>query len=307
MKFFKLVLVILFFSSVGFAGYSPGTVGFQFLRTQVGARPSGMAGAFLAIPNDVHSLYYNPAGIATFTKRTGSFSYLDHLLDLNSGFIGIVQPNLGPGNLGVGVLYMDYGNFKKTDIDGNDLGNFGAGSIAIAGTYAGEPMKNVLAGVSVKYIRASIDNFSADAVAMDVGGIYVIPSKALTFAAGVFNLGQATSAFVERKDDLPFNFRFGFAKKLEHLPLMIAFNLYKFKEEDWHGALGGEFILSENLLLRLGYDNIGKEMHVDSSKDRFAGGSIGLGIFWNTIRIDYAYSSYGEIGALNRFTVTGQF
>ena len=107
MKFFKLVLVILFFSSVGFAGYSPGTVGFQFLRTQVGARPSGMAGAFLAIPNDVHSLYYNPAGIATFTKRTGSFSYLDHLLDLNSGFIGIVQPNLGPGNLGVGVLYMD--------------------------------------------------------------------------------------------------------------------------------------------------------------------------------------------------------
>jgi hypothetical protein len=307
MRLFSILVIIMLFSSLLLAKTSPGTVGFQFLRTQVGARPSAMSGAFIAIPNDVHCIYYNPAGLATFTRRSGSFSYLDHLLDINSGFIGFVQPQLGPGNLGVGILYMDYGSFKRTDNSSADLGSFGANSIAFVGSYAGTVSHNLFAGVSGKYIRATIDNYSSDAIAMDAGIIYALPANALTIGGGVFNLGQVTSAFVQRKDSLPFNYRVGIAKKLEHLPLLIAFNLYKYNKENWHGALGGEFLLSNSLLLRLGYDNIGKDLQVDSSKDTFAGASIGLGLLWSTIKIDYGYSSYGVLGSLNRFSVSGQF
>ena len=51
-------ILILFITGSVFS-YSPGTSGFQFLKMQVGARGAGMAGAFLAIPGDVNSLFYN--------------------------------------------------------------------------------------------------------------------------------------------------------------------------------------------------------------------------------------------------------
>jgi len=302
-----LLIIFLLYSSTSLLAISPGTVGFEFLRTQVGARPAGMAGAFVAFAKDVNSLYYNPAGIATFSQKTGSFTYLRHLLDFNSGFIGYVQPDMGPGNLGVSVLFMDYGDFPKTDINGQETGNFGANSVALSSSYALSPYKNLFVGASVKYIRSSIDNFAADAVAADFGLLYAIPSQALTLAISASNLGTATSAFVETKDPLPSNVRLGFSKLLAHLPLVLSFNLYKYRDEDWYGALGGEFILSDNLLLRLGYDSSGRDMQVDSSKDRFAGAAIGLGLLWRTFKIDYSYTSFGVIGSLSRFSVTGQF
>ena len=97
-----------------------------------------MGGAFVAVDNDVNSLYYNPAGIASIKKRSGSFTYLNHLLDFNSGFIGFVQPKLGPGSFGLSVLYMDYGDFTKTDTNGQEVGGFGANSLALAASYAME-------------------------------------------------------------------------------------------------------------------------------------------------------------------------
>ena len=282
-------------------------VGFQFLKTHIAARPAGMGGAFLAITNDVNSIFYNPAGIANISKRTATFTYLNDLLDFNTGFVGVVEPKVGPGNLGIAVLFKDYGTFKRTDITGQEIGDFNSNAISIAGAYGMEPMQNLYVGASAKYLRFSIDTFSSDAIALDGGLTYVIPSQNLSFAVGFFNLGQATSAFVDTKDDLPTNYRIGFAKQLAHLPLLVSFNLYKYNDEDWHGALGGEFGLSPNVFLRIGYDEFGRNLRVEDANDKFAGAAVGLGLLWNNLNIDYSFSNYGELGSLNRFTITGQF
>jgi long-subunit fatty acid transport protein len=307
MRTILLISLIFFLTVPVYPADSPGTTGFQFLRTQVGARPAALGGAFLAVSGDANALHYNPAGIATLDKRGATFTYLNDLLDFNTGFVGVVQPGIGPGHMGLGVLYKDYGNFKKTDLQGQEIGQFNANSISIALTYAVQPLKNLLVGSSAKYIRASIDHFSADAVALDAGAMYIIPSQNLTLAAGIFNAGQATSAFIETKDDLPLNVAVGFSKRLAHLPLQVSFQLYKYRDEDWHGAFGGEFTLTRQLYLRLGYDNMGRNLEVDSSKDRFAGAAIGFGFLWSDIHLDYAFTSYGEIGSLNRFSISGQF
>ncbi len=307
MKKSTIILFLLFCAALLYADPSPGTVGFQFLKTQVGARPAAMGGAFVAIPGDINAIQYNPAGIVTFSQRTASFSYLNDLLDINMGFVGFVQPKVGPGNLGIAVLFKDYGNFVKTDVSGQEMGNFSSNSFSFAAAYAVEPYKNLYVGASGKYLRFGIDNYFADALVVDAGVMYTIPSQALTLAAGIFNVGRALSAFVETKDDLPRNYKLGFSKRLAHLPLMLSFNLYKYNDENWYGALGGEFTLSPNLFLRLGYDQFGKDLRVDSSNDKFAGAAIGLGLLWNKIHIDYAFTTYGELGTLNRFSVSGQF
>ncbi len=304
-----LLLLLLIFTLTGliFAADSPGTTGFQFLKTQVGARAAGMAGSFLAISNDIHAIYYNPAGLADIQNRSAGFTYLKHLLDFNFGFVGFVQPHLGPGNLGIGLSYMDYGNFKKTDADNQDLGNFSSNSFCLAAAYSMQPVSNFSIGVSAKYIRFGIAEYSSDAFAVDAGVLYHFPKAMLTLAAGIFNLGQTTSAFITTKDDLPQCVRFGASKKLEHLPLLLSLVVYQYDQEKWHGSLGGEFTLSPQAFLRLGYDNVGRDMQTGGNKDRFAGAAIGLGYIWREIHLDYAFTSLGEIGSLNRFTLSSQF
>ncbi len=300
------VLIVLLYTITAL-GYSAATTGFQFLKTQVGARPAAMGGAFVAISGDVSALHYNPAGIAVFSQRIAGFTYTNDLLDFNSGFIGYVQPQVGKGNLGISILYKDYGDFAKKDQNGEDLGTFGAGSVALNGSYAMQVAENLYLGATAKYIRASIDNYSADAVALDAGILYFMPNHELTIAAGVYNLGKATSAFVTTKDDLPMNLRVGASKKLAHLPLLISGNVYKYSDEAVQFALGGEFTLSEYLLFRLGYDTIGKKMHVDSSDDTMAGIAFGFGFLWKKIKVDYSNTSFGALGSLNRFTISGHF
>jgi len=307
MRAVMCVFLIAGLATISPAADSPGTTGFQFLKTQVGARPAGMAGAFLAISGDVNSIYYNPAGIATLSQRTAGFTYLKHLLDLNFGFVGFVQPAFGPGNLGIGLSFMDYGDFKKTDNTGEVLGNFSANSVCLTAVYSVHLLANLDLGFSGKYIRAAIDNYSADAFAADAGLLYHFPKQMLTLAAGFFNVGQSTSAFIQTKDELPMCMRFGLAKKLEHLPLMLSLVGYRYQNEEWHAALGGEFTLIPQAFLRIGYDNIGQDLQVGGNKDRFAGASIGLGYVWRNVNLDYAFSSMGEIGSLNRFSISSQF
>jgi hypothetical protein len=306
MKIFSfLMLVLLSVSSA--AEVSPGTIGFQFLRTSVGARPAGMGGAFLAIPGDVHGIYYNPAGLAYIDQPQATFTYHNHLLDLNSGFMGAAHPVKGAGVLGYGILYMDFGKFDKTDIEGQRLGDFGANSIALSASLSNNIWKNVSVGISGKYIRAAIESYSSDAIATDLAMMVGFPSQSLYFAAGYYNLGTTLSAFVQDKAPLPAHFKIGFSKKLAHLPLLFSFNLYKFDQEQWHGSVGGEFILSNYVLFRLGYDHVGQEMQVGTSKDQLAGAALGFGFLFKQYRIDYALTHMGELGTVNRFTLSGQF
>ncbi len=302
---FAVFLNLLLYSFL-FA-YSPGTTGFQFLKSNVGARPSAMGGAFVAVTGDVNALHYNPAGITTLDSRAGTATYADDILDISTGFMGMVQPNLWGGSVGLSVLYKNYGDFEKLDKTGESMGSFGVNNIAFNATYAIKVMDNLSVGFTGKYIHATIDNFSADAMALDGGIMYTIPSQDLTFAAGFFNVGQAVSAFVETKDDLPMNLRAGFSKRLAHLPLLLNVNVYKYSDESFQGIVGGEFTLSERLLFRLGYDLVGRKMHVDSSNDTFAGGAVGFGLIFSSFNIDYSYSSMGVLGSLNRFTLSGHF
>src|SRR5687767_5725272 len=64
------VLGILFFSSCVFAfgNDNAGTSGAAFLKIAPGARPVGMGEAFTGVADDIHSVYFNPAGLAMIHK-----------------------------------------------------------------------------------------------------------------------------------------------------------------------------------------------------------------------------------------------
>jgi len=288
------------------AGGSIGTTGFDFLRTPVGARPAAMAGVFIAVPGDVYAVCYNPAGLAVLSSRHWSFSYLNHILDLQSGFAGYASP-VGPVVVGSSLFYMDYGTFTRTDEQDNEMGHFSAGAAVITVAASTQLNKQWLIGGSLKYLYSKIDRYHSDAVVFDAGVMYYIPVHQLYVGAGIFNYGMVRSPFIETKDELPLNYRLGFSKRLAHLPLLLTGEIYKFVREDYEFAIGGEFTVTPHFFLRFGYNSIGRNQRLRTGSAGLAGVSLGTGFRWRQYRLDYSFTSYGEMGTLNRFSISGSF
>ena len=274
-----------------------------------------MGGAFVAMPGDVHDIFYNPSGLSLISSRVGTFSYLKHVLDFQSGFVAVAQPVENLGRFGAGLQYFNYGTFQKADASGNQLGTFGASNVAVTLSYANSLFSpneaslssNIHYGLSVKFIYSKIANFSSTAMAADFGFTYETPIQNLVVAGGVFNVGKSFSPFINTKETLPLNYRLGFSKILAHLPLQLSAEGYKFAGEKPGFAFGGEFTITQNFFLRFGYNSIGKDQKLGLSQDKFAGISFGTGFIWNGYHLDYGFTASGAIGNLNRLSIVKSF
>ncbi len=304
----KFIRLFIFLPVLSVSAGSMQNAGFEFLRSEIGARPVAMAGAFVSVPGDLHGIAYNPASLVAVQDQSIAITYVDHLADFKAGFVGFGKLIPEIGMLGFSITYMNYGSMQRTDILGNDLGSFTPGDILFSGTYGRRIGTNLHCGASLKFIHSKIDQYVATALAGDLGVIYRIPEKDVDLGFSVLNLGTSLNAFMDEHEKLPTEYRIGVSNQLAHLPLLINLNLIKYPDQDSdflggiYWALGGEFTLSENLFLRWGYNSRGIEEKVNSSRDRFAGVSLGLGIHYQKYRFDYSFSSYGLVGTINQLT-----
>ncbi len=281
--------------------------GFEFLRNEVGARPAALAGAFVAIEGDLNSIFYNPAGIASINNKTGTFTYINHLLDINAGVLGYAQPVLNKGVIGIGINYLNYGDLEGRTEEGLETGTFGAYDYVLILSYADEVLSNIKTGLSIKIINSKIESYSAGAFAMDVGILYKIQKHNLNIGFSIINIGSTTKAFIETKENLPSHIKGGISKKLAHLPLLITTEIRRFSGGDFQYLGGGEIIFNDKIKGRFGYNSNGTDQHFGITDDTFAGFSLGLGFIWNRFNFDYSLSSLGGIGNQNRFTITREF
>jgi len=290
-----------------------GSSGFDFLRSDVGARPSSMGGAFVGVTGDLHGLMTNPASLAGIQEMEMTFSYVDHLTDIQSGFIGFGKSVYGSGRLGISIAYIHYGEFKRTDIVGTDLGSFTSYDYTFSLAYADSFSYGFRFGAAVKIIQSKIDQYTANGIAADFGIIYRIRRENMNIGLSVLNLGRATKTYVDIYEKLPVSYRVGFSKVLAHLPLMLNFNLIKYPYDQsnlfWglYWALGGEFTMTDYFFLRWGYHSRGVEEKVGTDQDWFAGISLGFGVRFRRYHLDYGFSGYGALGNKNYFTVTIPF
>jgi hypothetical protein len=290
-----------------------GTSGYEFLRTDFSPRSSAMAGAFLVLRGDVNGIFQNPAVMAYTEERQFCFNYNNYLLDVAGGQAGYTQRLTGHGQISTSILYLNYGSFQETDEFATPTGrSFSANDMALALSYSDYLEDHFTYGVTLKYIHSKIDSYTASAIGLDLGMIYEASfSKDLYFGIALMNIGKSLTAYVHTKENLPLTLRFGFSKKLAHLPLVynITFNDLNVEENSIFDhlkkfSIGGEFTLSQVFRLRLGYDNA---LHLDLNTPaaKFSGVSLGFGIIWRTYRFDYSFSSFGDLGSVHRFGIQG--
>ncbi len=293
------------------AGTQKAQTAYEFLRVETSPRAAAMAGSFVSNIDDPNVIFYNPAGIGLLEGKPASFSFLKHLLDINSASLSYSQFFEGIGRFAGAVQYMNYGEFTRADEFANKTGTFGASDLAVSIGYSNILDENFYYGTSVKFIYSGIADRSSTAIALDLGLLYRIPASKWSIGFSVLNAGTQLTSFVSSKEDLPLDVRLGVSKTLAHLPFTFYFSLNKLneKQDNFSNRLknftfGGEFRLSKVIRLRFGYDNEKrKELKIGTTAG-LAGFSIGLGALVSNYGIDYSFSSLGSIGSFHRFGIT---
>lgn len=296
-------------------GQSVGTTIFEFLKTPYSARGAAMANNLVAIKGDVDAMFYNPAALSGIPGARWTINYVDHLLDLQGGQLAYNR-RMNFGNVGMGLVYFNYGDFSETNEFGEKTGrDFSASEFALAASLSNSLGEGFDYGINLKFVYSSLDNVNASGLALDGGIIYTFHSISdLQVGISFSNLGFILNDYTESKSKMPTFLRLGFSKRLEHLPLLFTASLNDMTLNTGETidivkrfGIGGEFDISEVVKFRLGYDN-GLNRSVKSLGGRnFGGISAGLGINWKTFRLDYAYSNFGDLGSQNRLGVTGSF
>ena len=297
------IITLLSFTNL-IAGERPGLA---FLNTEMSARGASLAGAMVAKRGEVHGLFHNPASLSGLTGITWSANYVNHLLDIGGGNFMLAK-ELDSGNVGFGLASIEYGSFDRIDDRGTDLGtDFSASDLIISLGYSREISGTISMGTNLKWANSSIDTYSSNAIALDVGFIYYQAERDLSIGGGIFNLGKST-AFIDNSDPLPTNFRLGISKLLAHLPLRVNAEGIWLTYGNWKALASGEIIIAPNVNLIVGLSSNRLDLDTSSlSEDFYSGGNIGLGVKVDKWRIDYALSSYGGAGLIQRFGLSSKF
>ena len=303
-----------------------GTAGFEILRLQTQPRGSALAGALVADASQIENIFYNPAGLATISKRIGTAGYMNYLMDIQSGYLAYADPSWPWGVWGVNLTYTNYGDFDGRSETGEDLPDFSASDVVLGAAFGKEIRKNLSVGGGAKFVYSDIEDYSGSALAFDLGGQYTLIEERLRLGAGIYNIGWTTNAYLSHKDDLPLYYRIGIWGVPRDLPANLYFSMTLYHEYadnyslgnfsgskfldflgDLYYGVGAEFHPMEALYLRVGYDTKGLDQKVGTKKDGFAGLGMGIGVDAQAVRLDFCLASYGELGLVQRLALSGVF
>ena len=280
-----LSVLVSFLALTGLA-LAPGPVlaasnsGYAFLKVGVGARAMGMGSAYVALANDPTALYWNPAGLAGAEGAQLIVMHNEWIQDFRQEFAGVSR-QMGKGAAGFGVSGFYTSEMEKRDDVGNLVGHFGFNDFAFTGAYAHQLPKGGAGGLAVKFIREMIDQETATAVAVDLGGRLPLGSSGVSLGAAVQNMG-GDARFRTESFSLPRTVRAGAAitrpiSAVEGNGTLSA-EFRKVKGEDSRFQVGGELGLKGHVALRAG----AKFGYDEESM------SFGLGLIQRRFAFDYA-------------------
>ena len=232
-----------------------GTTGFNFLKIPVGARPTSLGGAYAAVAGEMEATAFNPAGLHGLEQRAGVVSFASYLVDTEAGFIGVALP--GESRVWAGsVNYFSYGSMRHTDADGQDLGSFRPFEFAASVTAAQRVWRRLAVGASLKAIYSSIQDYTSDAYALDLGILADGPIRGMKLGFSISNMGGVRSGYTGGfKDSLPVVMRVGISHRPAHapLPLILLADANVPNDGDPFFAFGAELQVGDRLFLRPGY------------------------------------------------------
>lgn len=274
---------------------------YNFLRLPISAHAAALGGNNITIIEDDPSLMFsNPALAASVSDMTVGLSYMNYMKGANYMGASFTKAMSDKATLAGGIQYMNYGKMKEVDENNVQLGEFNASEIAVEAIFSYELAKNLVGGITGKFITSYIGSYNSIAVGVDLGLNWYDPEREWSVSAVAKNLGGQVKAYDDNFGKMPFDLQLGVSKTFAALPVRVSATLVDLTHFNYrfinHLNLGAEVLLSESLWIGGGYNfRRANDMKIgvgDDESSHGAGFSFGGGINLERFKLNLSYGKY---------------
>ncbi len=172
-----------------------GLSGGQFLKIGVGARGTGMAGAYSAVATDLTSIFWNPAGLADVKRYAADFSQTFWFAGMSHNFAAVAIPVGEKFRFGASFTSFSSGDIRVTTTAQQEGtgGIYNVSDLALGFTFAGYLTEQFSFGATAKYVQHAFTNMNASGFVFDVGTRYNTGFKGLMLGFSINSLGTQQS------------------------------------------------------------------------------------------------------------------
>lgn len=294
-----------------------GTTAYNYLNITSSARIYGLGGMNITLVDDeLSTTDQNPALLGPEMTNQVLMDYMRYVGGSNFAGARYTHSAGEHGAWAAGLRYFGYGEMKAADEAGNITGTFSPKDVCFRGTYSHDITGRLRGGIDLKLLYSSYEQYTAFAVATDLGINYFDPDRDVSLSATVANLGGQIKKFNNTYDKLPIDVRLGFSKMLHQIPLRIsvtAWNLTKwhlpyyetgdgssdepFKKHDKfmsnlfrHLVFGVDLVPSERFFVALGYNYKTRSDMTTYKRSILSGFSLGAGMKFNRLAFSMAFA-----------------
>jgi hypothetical protein len=302
-----------------------GKTSFEFLNVPNNARLAALAGVNISLANrDVNLISSNPALLSDTLVGFASVSYQFYIADVGQATAAYAHRFKRVGLVAFGVQHLNYGQIKGYDATGADLTDYKAGETALYISKSHQ-VSSFTMGATLKVAFSSLAGYRANALMVDVGGLFVHPEHDFTIGLTIKNLGVVLSDYAETSSSkLPFDVRLGATVKPEHMPLRFTLTAYNLANRygTYTGAAGGldepgtldkilrhasmgiEVLIHRNANLMIGYNYlVHQELKLENAGG-LSGVTFGFSAHIRSFEFVFSRSSYVVGNAGYAFTVS---
>lgn len=221
MKYLTL-LVSLFTLAFSFSlKAQSGQETYRFLELPVSSHIAALGGLSASFYEEgISAAMGNPALLSSDTDNQVALNFTKYLADVSGGTLAYGK-NWHNNLFGIGIQFVDYGNFDRRDEFNQDMGSFQARDFALSLQYARLLDKRWTLGVTLKPIYSSYENYSSFGMGVDLGIAYTNKEDGLAVGASVVNIGRQFTSYASELEYLPFNSMISLTKKFRHAPFRI--------------------------------------------------------------------------------------
>lgn len=302
--------LIIFLSAVLCAASVPlaaqdGSVAYNFLNITSSSKIYGLGGVNISLVDDDMAVAdMNPALLGPEMSGQTMLDYMHYVGGSNFAGLRYAHSAGEHGAWSASVRYFGYGSIQETTPEGVIVGSFSPKDMTFAASYSHDITSRLRGGVSLKMIHSSYAEFSAMALATDLGINYYDDERDLSLSFVAANLGGQIKRFDQAYDRLPFDLRLGWSQSFGSFPVrfsITAWNLTKwslpyvetgdgasdtepvvkdsFKSNLFrHLVFGADLISSENFYIGVGYNYKTRTDMATYSRNMLSGFSLAAGI-----------------------------
>lgn len=234
-KFYRLLISVIVLITALDVSAQDSSSAYNFLNVTSSSRIYGLGGVNITlVDDDITTIDQNPALLGSEMSGMLAMNYMNYLGGSNFAGLRYAHSHGERGAWAASIQYFGYGSIREALEDGTIVGSFSPKDVSFSGGYSHDFTDMLRGGIALKGVYSSYADYSAFALACDIGINYYDSERDLSLSAVIANAGGQIKRFSDTYSRLPFDVRLGWSQSFGTFP--VRFSITAWNLTKWHLA-----------------------------------------------------------------------